>query len=89
MVYKMKSSKLFITCREATMFSIKREERSLSFSERIKLFIHLLICEFCRLFDRQHKFISLQLKNLHAHETLTDLEKDKMQYLLESTTEKK
>ncbi len=89
MVYKMKSSKLFITCKEATMFSIKREERSLPFSERIKLFIHLLICEFCRLFDRQHKFISLQLKNLHAHETLTDLEKDKMQYLLESATEKK
>jgi hypothetical protein len=84
----MNSPKLFITCSEATMFSIKREERSLPFSERIKLFIHLLICEFCRLFDRQHKFISLQIKNLHTHEELTDLEKDKMQHLIESATNK-
>jgi len=89
MVYKMKSSKLFITCSEATMFSIKREEANLSFSERIKLFIHLLICEFCRLFDRQHKFISLQIKNLHSHETLTDIEKDQMQHLIESAANRK
>ena len=84
----MKSSKLFITCREATMFSIMKEERSLPFSERIKLFIHLLICEFCRLFERQHKFISLQMKNLHTHEALTDLEKDNMQHLIESASNK-
>ncbi|GEM_PF-1790556 len=80
----MNSSKLFITCKEATLFSIKREEKSLPFSERIKLFLHLIICEFCRLFDRQHKFLSLQIKNLHSHDTLTDLDKDHMHHLIES-----
>lgn len=83
----MKSSKLFITCREATMFSIKKEERSLPFSERIKLFLHLIICEFCRLFDRQHIFLSLQIKNLHTNETLTDIEKDHMHHLIESAAD--
>ena len=71
--------RLLITCKEATLYIEKKEERAISFSERIKLAVHLMICEFCRIFEKQNKFINLQLKHLHTEVSLSESEKQEME----------
>lgn len=84
----MKSSKLFITCEEASLFSVRKEDENLSFGERFKLLMHLAICKFCRLFYRQQKFLSIQIMHLSARISLSDSEKDKMHALIQSIADK-
>ena len=68
------SSKLLITCREATTYISQNEEHKLSFWGRIKLIIHLLICQFCRLFNKQNQFIINSLINYSVDDALTEEE---------------
>ncbi|PKL84319.1 MAG: hypothetical protein CVV24_00480 [Ignavibacteriae bacterium HGW-Ignavibacteriae-3] len=88
MVYKMKSSKILITCEEASFISVRKEEKNLPLGEKIKLFIHLLICKFCRLFNKQQKFLSLQIINLHSRDSFSDSEMEKMHILINSIADK-
>ena len=41
------------TCREAAAIMVAREDRALSFGDRVALRLHLLACETCPLFARQ------------------------------------
>lgn len=67
---------LMITCKQATHYISVREENKLSFSERIKLSMHLMFCKFCALFAKQNKLMIAQLKNIHPTESLSEMEKD-------------
>ena len=80
----MKSSKLLITCEEATLLSVRKEDKNLSFKETFKWFLHLVICEFCRLFYKQQKFLSLQISKMHSHDSLSDPEIEKMNRIVNS-----
>ena len=42
-----------LTCRDASHLISEREERPLSLRERWGLRLHLLICAYCRAFERQ------------------------------------
>jgi len=77
------TKKLMITCKEATMLSVKKAEIKLSFQDRFRLFIHLLVCKYCRLFDKQTKMINKLLSNWKADKKLSDLEKNSLQNLIE------
>lgn len=74
---------LMITCKDATLFISKREERKLSLFERLKLLIHLAICEFCKLFEKQNKFLTLQIKQMHTDAVLSNSEKEQLQRKIE------
>lgn len=52
---------LMISCEKATMLIVKSEESKLSFGLKMRLNIHFLFCKFCKLFERQNKFISLNI----------------------------
>ncbi len=67
-----------ISCKEATFLISKKEENKLSFVEKIKLKMHLLICSFCRLFEKQSKLISMNASKSHQHYTavLSDSSKE-------------
>ncbi|OGV11033.1 MAG: hypothetical protein A2237_01360 [Stygiobacter sp. RIFOXYA2_FULL_38_8] len=81
--------KMMITCSDATMYVSKREEGKLSFQDRFKLFLHLAICKFCRLFAIQNKMIIKEIKHIHSEATLTDLEKEQIQAkILENNSSK-
>ena len=55
----MKSLKhLTANCKEATLLSMKKEEEGLSFSSRMKLYLHLLYCASCRRFVKQSAIIT-------------------------------
>ncbi len=42
-----------LNCHDATFLMSQRQERTLSFSERMKLRLHMTMCRGCANFDRQ------------------------------------
>ena len=54
--------KIQYDCRHATYLIEKRQETSLTLKERMQLFIHLLGCSVCRLFQQQSRAINRSLK---------------------------
>lgn len=72
-----------ITCLEATMFVSQKEESKLSLRDQFKLYIHNSICKFCRLFEKQNKFLILQMKHIHTETVLTGPEKEQIQKKIE------
>jgi hypothetical protein len=83
MANKTNNKKIMITCKEATMLSVQKAEVSLSFSDRFKLFVHLLICQYCRLFDKQSKMIDRLLSNWKTDKKLTTDQKTTLQSVIE------
>lgn len=67
-----------IPCTQATFLMSKREEHVLTFGETIHLYIHLLVCEFCRRFLKQTNLIAKGAKRAASTESLTPEEKQKM-----------
>jgi hypothetical protein len=51
-------------CRHATYLIEKRQQTALTPKERVQLFIHLLGCSVCRLFQRQSRAINQALQHL-------------------------
>ena len=78
-----------ITCLDATLFVSRKEEKKLSFTELLKLYLHLAICEFCRLFEKQNKFMVAQLKHIHSEVLLSGDEKTQLQLKIEQFTASK
>jgi hypothetical protein len=72
------SGKLIITCREATSLISRKEEHTIGLPEKIALWIHLLICVFCRRFLAQTMMIGEEAGKLTADVPLSQEEKRKM-----------
>lgn len=85
----MMSKTFMITCKEATLYISKKEEHKLSVSERAKLFIHLLICKFCKLFYKQSQYLAVEMKHLNTNAALSDRDKETLEQLIEKGTSKK
>lgn len=72
-----------ISCKEATYLTVKKEEKSLTLSERLKLRIHMLLCKVCALFGQQSHYISTQAKQVeeqcNPNEKLDDTIKQKLE----------
>lgn len=72
--------KLKLTCKEATLLIIK-EKGQLTFSEFIKMKLHLFICKYCTLFLKQNKILNQELGKaltLKNNDSLSSDEKQKM-----------
>ena len=54
--------KLRITCNEATTICDKSQYKEASFIEKIKLNLHFLTCEICRLYTKQNNKMSRLFK---------------------------
>lgn len=72
-------SKFIITCKEATMISVKKSEISVSLKDKLRLYMHLIICQYCRLFEKQNKIIDRLLKSWKTGKKLSDSDKSKLQ----------
>lgn len=64
-------NKFMISCKEATMIVVKKAEIKVTFSERLKLFLHLIICQYCRLFEKQNKIIDKIVSNWKTNKKLS------------------
>jgi hypothetical protein len=80
---KTNTKKLMISCKEATMFSVQKAMINLSFSDRFRLFVHLLVCQYCRLFDKQSKMIDKLLSNWKTDKILSSDQKEQLQAEIE------
>ena len=67
-----------ISCTQATFLMSKKEEHVLTLGETLHLYIHLLVCEFCRRFKKQTNIITKESGRMTSNETLTAEEKQKM-----------
>jgi len=81
-------NKMMITCESATIFVSQKEEHRLNLSNRIKLFFHLAMCKFCRLFENQNQFIIHQLKHTTSNASLSEIEKEVLQNKINSEMKK-
>jgi hypothetical protein len=73
-------------CKQATLLHIKKQEKKISPAERVKLFIHLLFCDPCRLFVKQAAIIDQSLRQLQSGQpahTLPEASRKKIQQLLD------
>lgn len=53
-----------LTCKDASHLISERQERPLGRRERLNLWLHLLICKYCRRFERQIAMLSRALNEL-------------------------
>mgnify|MGYP001600160221 CR=1 FL=1 len=52
------------SCRKATLYILKNKGKALSFSRKLFLAYHLLICEPCRMFKIQNERIDQAMKEI-------------------------
>jgi hypothetical protein len=64
-------NKFMISCKEATMIVVKKAEIKVTFSEKLKLFLHLIICQYCRLFEKQNKIIDKIISSWKTNKKLS------------------
>lgn len=74
--------KLKITCKEASLLIIKSEEQHLSYSEKLRVNLHLFICRMCRLFKRQNKILGKALAVSNTDDQLTVSEKENLKRII-------
>ena len=60
-----------ISCREATQLAVISEFEKLSFTKRISLWFHLLICKVCRLFQQQSLELNEAIKKNEEGKSLS------------------
>lgn len=69
-----------ISCKEAALLSEKNEEGKLSFGEKVKLRVHVMICKMCQVVQQQNKFVIDHSKHTEQNlqEKLTVQEKEEI-----------
>ena len=60
-------SRLLLSCEQASILVIKKEENKLSQTEKFQLWMHSSICGLCKEFDGQNNFINTQVQYLPSH----------------------
>ncbi len=78
------SEKFLISCREATFLITRKREQPIGLRNRIRLIVHLLICEFCRRFSTQTRLIEKQARRIAFDGHLTLEEKRRLEKVIES-----
>jgi hypothetical protein len=72
---------LMIKCKDATKMISQKEEGRLSLMQHIQLFIHLLICKVCALFNRQNKVLTVSVPFMQKKSAASLSEKEKQQMI--------
>jgi hypothetical protein len=72
---------LFLSCLKATELIEKKFHIKLSFTEKIQLELHKMMCDACKKYEKQSKIIEEGIKTnfLHHHKTEMDTEQLKNQ----------
>ena len=80
--------KLTISCKEASDFISRQEEKKLSPLQVLQLWLHLGVCSFCRLFKRQNKILTHATEQMqHYYDvSLSQFQKDSLIEALNNET---
>ena len=55
---------LMLTCKDTSELIVKKDNEELKFYDRMRLMMHLSMCKFCSLFEKQNDFINSNIKAL-------------------------
>lgn len=69
--------RLMITCEEATDWISREEEGKLSLFRGLRLRLHIILCVFCRRFNKQNKTITNSARHAHHHHPVSLSDQDK------------
>ncbi len=77
-------------CKDATYLTVKAEYAKLSFSEKVLLHFHLIICKYCRFFVTQNKKINSLFKASYDNNEvkLSDAKKQALNQLITKNIKK-
>ncbi|MCD4731312.1 MAG: hypothetical protein K8R74_11970 [Bacteroidales bacterium] len=55
---------IMLSCEDATHLVVKKAYEKLSLWDRMRIFMHLSMCKYCSLFEKQNKFLDDQVAKL-------------------------
>lgn len=79
--------KVINTCEETTKLILQQHEGKLSIVTKFRIKLHLMVCDACRRFNIQNKWIDEQIEKFHQEfeqESLSESCKEKMSTLLQN-----
>jgi hypothetical protein len=74
---------LMLSCKDASELIVKRDAEELKFYDRMRLMMHLSMCKFCALFEKQNDFINSNIKALD-NTIVKEFQPDSKEKILES-----
>lgn len=74
---------LMLSCKETSELIIKRDTEKLKLYDRIRLAMHLSMCKFCSLFEKQNEFINSNIKALD-NTVVKEFQPDSKEKILEN-----
>ncbi len=79
-------NKIMLSCKDATHLVVKKNHETLNMWDKMKLFMHLSMCRFCSLFEKQNKIIDEKVAELDekAPSHLTEESKEKILHHIEN-----
>ncbi|CAH0295856.1 hypothetical protein [Chryseobacterium sp. Bi04] len=78
---------LFLSCSEATLLMEKRNARAISPKENWKLSIHLMICKWCKMYNKKLALLDTLFKMTFSKKT-AEIKKSDIQYFKNKMMEK-
>ena len=73
---------IMLSCEDTTHLVVKKAYEKLSLWDRMRIFMHLSMCKYCSLFEKQNKFLDDQVAKLDEA-SLSKLDQDTKTKILE------
>jgi len=72
---------IMLSCEDTTHLVVKKAYEKLSMWDKMRLFMHLGMCKYCSLFEKQNKFIDEQVAKLDEA-SINDLSQETKEKIL-------
>jgi len=72
---------IMLSCEDTTHLVVKKAYEKLSMWDKMRLFMHLRMCKYCSLFEKQNKFIDEQVAKLDEA-SINDLSQETKEKIL-------
>lgn len=72
---------IMLSCEDTTLLVVKNASKKLSMWDRMRMLMHLAMCKYCSLFEKQNKFIDDNVAKLDDA-AIKDLSKESKEKIL-------
>lgn len=79
---------LFLSCLKATELIEKRFHFKLSFTEKIQLELHKMMCDACKTYEKQSEIIEMGIKAHHHHHRSDEIDAEQLKKQIQTKLQK-